>query len=105
MPRHRESKLELLLKMPWWISGSLGVICFAAIRWGLPAWAGDVNARQMIVKGVSPLAPMPLLFFALCPLEVRPQWEQGQMPAAQVEQRRVQRVQRHRGKWRRKPFP
>ena len=65
MPRHRESKLELLLKMPWWISGSLGVICFAAIRWGLPAWAGDVNARQMIVKGVSPLAPMPLLFFAL----------------------------------------
>jgi restriction system protein len=65
MPRQRESNLELLLKAPWWISAALGVISFAAIRWGLPAWAGDVNARQMIAKGVSLLAPLPLLFFAL----------------------------------------
>lgn len=65
MPRQRESNLELLLKAPWWISATLGVISFAAIRWGLPAWAGDVNARQMIAKGISPLAPLPLLFFAL----------------------------------------
>ncbi len=65
MPRNRESNLELLLKAPWWISAALGVISFAALRWGLPAWAGDVNARQMIAKGVSPLAPLPLLFFAL----------------------------------------
>jgi restriction system protein len=65
MPRQRESNIELLLKLPWWISDALGVISFAALRWGLPAWAGDVNARQMIAKGVSPLAPLPLLFFAL----------------------------------------
>jgi restriction system protein len=65
MPRQKESNLELLLKAPWWISAALGVISFAALRWALPAWAGDVNARQMIAKGVSPLAPLPLLLFAL----------------------------------------
>ena len=65
MPRQRESNLELLLKLPWWLSGALGLISFAALRWGLPAWAGDVNARQMIARGVSPLAPLALLFFAL----------------------------------------
>lgn len=65
MPRNRESNLELLLKSPWWVSATLGVILFAVIRWGIPAWAGDVNARQMIAKGVSPLAPLPLLFFVL----------------------------------------
>ncbi len=65
MPRHRESNFELLLKAPWWISAALGVISFATLRWGFPVWAGDANARQMIAKGVSPLAPLPLLFFAL----------------------------------------
>ena len=65
MARRRESNLELLLKAPWWISAALGLISFVAIRWWLPAWAGDVNARQMIAKGISPLAPLPLLFFAL----------------------------------------
>lgn len=65
MFRRRESNLELLLKAPWWISAALGLISFSALRWGLPAWAGDVNARQMIAKGVSPLAPLPLLFFSL----------------------------------------
>jgi len=65
MPRLKESNIELLLKAPWWISAALGVISFAALRWGLPAWAGDVNARQVIAKGISPLAPLPLLFFIL----------------------------------------
>ena len=65
MPRNRQSNLELLLKLPWWVSAALGVISFAALRWGLPAWAGDVNARQIIAKGVSTLTPLPLLFFAL----------------------------------------
>ena len=65
MPRHRESNLELLLKLPWWISAILGAVSFTALRWGLPVWAGDVSARQMIAKGFAPLAPLPLLLFGI----------------------------------------
>src|ERR1700739_731219 len=65
MSRRRESNLELLLKLPWWVSATLGVIAFAVLRYGPPAWAGDVNARQIIAKSIPPLAPLPFVFFAL----------------------------------------
>jgi hypothetical protein len=35
MPRQKESNAELLLKVPWWVSAALGVLAFAALRWGL----------------------------------------------------------------------
>jgi len=44
MPRPRVSNLELLLKIPWWVSAALGFFAFAALRWGLPVCAGDFNA-------------------------------------------------------------
>ena len=43
----------------------IGVLAFGVLRWGLPAWAGDVSTRQMFAKGIVPLAPLPLLFFGI----------------------------------------
>jgi restriction system protein len=65
MSRQKESNAELLLKLPWWVSAVLGVIAFAALRWGVPIWAGTDNSRQMFSKGIVPLAPLPLLFFGI----------------------------------------
>jgi hypothetical protein len=44
MPGNRDSNLELLLKKPWLVSAALGFFALAALRWGLPVWAGYVNA-------------------------------------------------------------
>lgn len=44
MPRQNESFGEFLVKMPWWVSASLGVLAFGALRWGLPRWAGQDNS-------------------------------------------------------------
>jgi len=65
MPRQKKSNAELLLKLPWGISAGLGVIAFAALRWGVPVWAGTDNSRLMFSKGIVPLAPLPLLFFGV----------------------------------------
>jgi restriction system protein len=65
MRRKNESVGQLLLKLPWWVSLALGLVLFAGIRWGLPAWAGDDHARQMLAKGISPLAPLPLLLLGI----------------------------------------
>ncbi len=65
MRRSRESFGELLLKLPWWVSAALGVVAFSAMRWGLPAWAGQDNTRQLIAKGVVPLAPLALVIFGI----------------------------------------
>ena len=65
MRRQSESFGELLLKLPWWVSATLGIIAFAGVRWGLPIWAGQDNARQMLAKGIIPLAPLALLLFGI----------------------------------------
>lgn len=65
MPRQKESFGHLLLKLPWWVSAALGVTAFAGLRWGLPIWAGQDNTRQILAKGIVPLAPLPLLFFGI----------------------------------------
>jgi restriction system protein len=65
MSRHNESNAELLLKLPWWVSAMLGILAFAALRWGVPIWAGTDNSRLMFSKGIVPLAPLPLLFFGI----------------------------------------
>jgi restriction system protein len=65
MPRQNESFGEILLKLPWWVSAFLGVLAFGGLRWGLPIWAGQDNTRQMLAKGVIPLAPLALLLFGI----------------------------------------
>src|SRR5664280_3146461 len=68
MRRQNESFPELLLKSPWWISASLGVLAFFGLRWGLPLWAGTDKNLQMIANGFRPWSlVVPLLFgvFAL----------------------------------------
>src|SRR4051794_8054970 len=65
MARQNESFGELLLKLPWWVSASLGILLFSAMRWGPPIWAGQDNARQMLAKGMIPLAPLALLLFGI----------------------------------------
>src|SRR5438309_182188 len=58
MRRQRDSFGEILLKLPWWLSVLLGLLAFAAVRWGLPAWAGNDTTRQILTKGIVPLAPL-----------------------------------------------
>jgi restriction system protein len=65
MRRQNESFGETLLKLPWWVSAALGIIAFAGVRWGLPIWAGQDNTRQMLAKGIIPLAPLALLLFGI----------------------------------------
>lgn len=65
MRRQNESYGELLFKAPWWISVAIGVLAYAALRWGAPAWAGSDNPRQTFAKGIAPLAPLPLIFFCI----------------------------------------
>ena len=63
--RQNESFGELLLKLPWWLSAALGVFIFIAMRWGLLVWAGNDNARQILAKGIAPLAPLALIIFGM----------------------------------------
>jgi hypothetical protein len=65
MRRQNESIGELLFKAPWWISALLGVVSFAALRWGVPAWAGTDNSPLIIAKAIIPLAPAALFVFAV----------------------------------------
>jgi restriction system protein len=65
MRRQKESLGEILFKTPWWISAAIGVLAFVGLRWGLPAWAGDISARQILAKGFAPLAPLPLIFLGI----------------------------------------
>jgi restriction system protein len=65
MRRQNESFGEILLKLPWWISAGIGIVAFASMRWGFPAWAGHDNTKQMFAKGIVPLAPLTLLFFGI----------------------------------------
>ena len=63
--RQNESFGELLLKLPWWVSAAIGVLIFIAMRWGLPVWAGNDNVRQILAKGIAPLAPLALAIFGI----------------------------------------
>jgi restriction system protein len=65
MPRQKQSNADLLLKLPWWVSAALGILTFAALRWGTPVWAGTDNSRLMFSKGIVQLAPLPLVIFGL----------------------------------------
>ncbi len=65
MSRQNESFGELLLKLPWWVSASLGVLGFGALRWGLPIWAGQDNTRLVFAKAITPLAPLVLVPFGI----------------------------------------
>jgi restriction system protein len=65
MPRQHESFAQLLLRLPWWFGATLGILAFAGLRWGLPVWARQDSAKQILVKGLAPLAPFALVFFGL----------------------------------------
>ena len=65
MFRQKESTAEILLKAPWWVSIALGVLAYAALRWGPPMWAGTDNARLMWSNGIVPYAPLALVIFVL----------------------------------------
>lgn len=65
MRRQRDSFGEILLKLPWWVSVLLGLLAFAAVRWGLPAWAGNDTTRQILTKGIVPLAPLAPVIFGM----------------------------------------
>lgn len=65
MPRRRESNLEILLKLPWWVSAILAVISFVALRWIIPAQLDRNQAFHAFAVALPGLAVLPLGFFAL----------------------------------------
>jgi restriction system protein len=65
MPRNRESNLELLLKLPWWVSAVLGVASFIALRWIIPARLDHNQALHPFAVALPRLAFLPLALFAL----------------------------------------
>jgi restriction system protein len=65
MPRKRESNLELLLKLPWWVSATLGVLVFVVMRWVIPARIDQNPSLHPFAVALPKLAILPLLFFGL----------------------------------------
>ena len=65
MPRHRESKLELLLKLPWWVSAAIGLFIFIAMVWIIPASLDHNQALHPFAVALPKLACLPLGFFVL----------------------------------------
>ena len=65
MPRNRESNLELLLKLPWWVSAVLGVASFIALRYIIPAKLDHNQALHPFAVALPKLAFLPLALFAL----------------------------------------
>jgi restriction system protein len=65
MPRNRESNLELLLKLPWWVSAVLGVASFIALRYIIPAKLDHNQALHPFAVALPKLAFLLLALFAL----------------------------------------
>ena len=56
---------ELLMKAPWWVSVLLAGLCFAGLRWVLPALAGQDKMLQAVATEAAKLAYLPAILFAL----------------------------------------
>jgi restriction system protein len=65
MPRPKESNLDLLLKLPWWVSAAIGLMAFVALRWVIPAQMEHNPSLHPFAVALPKLAPLPFLFFAL----------------------------------------
>ena len=65
MSRRRESNLELLLKLPWWVSAALGILVFVAMRWVIPARIDQSAATHPFAGALVELSILPLLLFAM----------------------------------------
>jgi restriction system protein len=68
MPRKRESNLELLLKLPWWVSAAFGVLVFILMRWVIPAKIDQNPSLHPFAAALPQLAILPLLLCALIAL-------------------------------------
>jgi restriction system protein len=65
MPRKNGSNADLLLKLPWWVSATLGILSFTVLHWGLPLWAGNDKNRHLFIGAFVGLAPPILVIFGL----------------------------------------
>jgi len=65
MSRQRQSNVELLLKLPWWVSATIGVLAFVVLHWGLPLWAGADKNRHLFIGAFVGIAPAILFLFAI----------------------------------------
>ena len=57
-----------MLKSPWWVSVTLGVVVFIAMRWIVPAHMQANQAEQIFAGAIVRLSPIPLVLFALIAL-------------------------------------
>jgi len=65
MRRKSESPVEILVKLPWWVSAAIGGVAFIILRWGLPIWAGDDAGKKALIGGFVGLAPVLLFTFGI----------------------------------------
>lgn len=65
MPRQKESPLEIMLKLPWWVSAAIGVLAFIALRWIIPAKIDQNPSLHSFAVVLPRLAFLPLGLFAL----------------------------------------
>ncbi|MDB5823607.1 MAG: putative restriction endonuclease [Herminiimonas sp.] len=66
MARRRKNKdlASVLVLLPWWMSGVMGVAAFAAIRWLFPLFFSGNPILAALAIAMRPLAWLALVFFA-----------------------------------------
>ena len=65
MRNKNDSFGQILLKLPWWVSATLGVVVFIAMRWIVPAHMQENQAEQIFAGASVRLSPIPMVLFAL----------------------------------------
>ena len=65
MGRKSESPIEILVKLPWWVSAAIRGGVFILLRLGFPIWAGDNPGRKAFVSDFGGIAPVALFAFGI----------------------------------------
>jgi len=63
MPASKESFVEILIKLPWWVSATLGFMVFIGLRWIFPHYFAESPLTAAFAAAVPRYAVVPALFF------------------------------------------
>lgn len=90
--RRDEGLLDALVLLPWWMGVGVGVIGFAAIRWGVGAWLsaggsqlGKAVGGQMLNGALNPFA---WIFLVLCCVAAMFSWIRSRQRAQLLDGQR-----------------
>ena len=67
MARRRESLLDILMVLPWWVGLIVGAVGYVGVVHVLPL----VWTDQMLSAAAKGIRPLGLIWFALCALALR----------------------------------